>query len=247
MLRRLLSLTFIPALRLALCAVTGNGLHSRGEVPGFQFDANTSKYCDYWLDTTDSNLQCTQVPAQWGISMADLLRWLTVGANCGGLWAEVYVCVSVIDFEAPTTSATPTPSPAKPSNGIVTAKPIQPGMVDNCDAFYFVPKDTGCQAVADANHITLAQFLTWNPSVGSTCGVLWAEAYVCVSIIGFEAPSATPTPKPTTTKPSNRVATPTTTQAGMVGNCVKFHFVADQQTCAVIAALYKISVSDMIK
>jgi hypothetical protein len=57
-------------------------------------------------------------------------------------------------------------------------------VVDNCDAFYFVPKDAGCRAIADANGITFAKFMAWNPQAGSTCGGLWAEAYACVSIIG---------------------------------------------------------------
>lgn len=60
----------------ALGHVARNKLVARAETPQFPFDPNTSKYCSYWLDNSASGLQCTQVPAQWGISMADFLRWV---------------------------------------------------------------------------------------------------------------------------------------------------------------------------
>jgi hypothetical protein len=43
------------------------------------------------------------------------------------------------------------------------------------------------------------------------------------------------------------VSTPVPTQTGMVGNCNKFHFVRQDQTCEVIAALYSISTAQFIQ
>ncbi|KAK3202550.1 hypothetical protein GRF29_161g1592546 [Pseudopithomyces chartarum] len=99
----------------------------------------------------------------------------------------------------PTSTLSPT---STPGNVISTPLPTQPSMVSNCDAFYFVSKNEGCQAVADKNGITVAQFLQWNPQAGSNYAGLWAEAYACVSIIGHTPSkssitiksSATPTP-----------------------------------------------------
>ena len=108
-------------------------------------------------------------------------------------------------------------------------------MVDNCDAFYLVPHDETCDTIARKSSITPAQFLEWNPSVGSTCAGLWADAYACVSIIGH------------TVTPPNAVQTPVPIQTGMVGNCKTFHFVLENQTCAVITAKYGISEANFIK
>lgn len=121
-----------------------------------------------------------------------------------------------------------------------TAAPTQPNIVDNCNAFYLVKAGDDCAAIADSHGITLAQFLAFNPSAGSGCGGLWAEAYACVSIIGMKPP-------PTTTQPGNGVTTPVPTQAGMVSNCEKFHLVENGQSCAVIASLYSISGAQFVQ
>lgn len=106
-------------------------------------------------------------------------------------------------------------------------------MVNNCDAFYLVKAGDSCAGIASAHGISLAQFQAWNPSAGTTCSGLWADAYACVSIIGVDA-------TPTTTQTGNGVATPAPTQSGMVSNCNKFHFVEAGQTCSTIASSYGI-------
>jgi hypothetical protein len=73
-------------------------------------------------------------------------------------------------------------------NGITTPLPIQPGMVDNCDKFYLVQKDDICQTIATNNGIPLSTFYEWNPSVGSECKGMWADANVCVHTIGYVPP-----------------------------------------------------------
>jgi LysM repeat protein len=143
------------------------------------------------------------------------------------------VCVSVVGHSPTTISATPTPT--KAPNTIKTPTPTQPNIVDNCDEFYLVPKDQSCAAIASKYGITTAQFLAWNPSVGTTCNGLWADAYACVSIVGH-----TPTP-------ANSVRTPAPIQTGMATNCKTFHYVLENQTCAVIAAKYGIGEANFIK
>ncbi|KAG5656816.1 hypothetical protein KAF25_010369 [Fusarium avenaceum] len=73
-------------------------------------------------------------------------------------------------------------------NGITTPLPIQPGMVDNCDKFYFVKERDNCLKVSAEFGISFDQFKEWNPTVGDECLNLWADVNVCVHTIGFEYP-----------------------------------------------------------
>lgn len=124
------------------------------------------------------------------------------------------------------------------SLGIETPLPIQPGMVDNCNRFYFVKKGENCAAIASAHSITEKDFATWNPRVGSICSGLWADTYACTSVIGW---------KPTPTDPGNGVHTPSPIQPDLVQNCNKFHYVKTGESCTDIASHYGISVSDFAR
>ena len=129
------------------------------------------------------------------------------------------------DPPATSTSASSTST----GDGVSTPKPVQTSMVANCIKFYLVQSGDGCPGIADGNGISLAQFYSWNPTVGSTCTKLIADDYVCVSIIG--GPSATPT----STTPGNGISTPTPVQTGMVANCNKFYLVQSGNGCQAIA------------
>jgi hypothetical protein len=80
-----------------------------------------------------------------------------------------YVCVSMIGH---TLTQPPTSTTSPPSNGIETPTPIQPGMIDNCDAFYFAEPGQGCASIAAANGISLTQFVNWDPRVNRDYYVL---------------------------------------------------------------------------
>ncbi|TQN68562.1 LysM domain-containing protein [Colletotrichum shisoi] len=91
--------------------------------------------------------------------------------------------------QQPTTSTTITTSspPAttiRPSNGVETPQPTQPGMVDNCNQFYIVRQGDTCRVVKSGAGITLDQFYAWNPSVRSTCSGMWANVHVFISTRG---------------------------------------------------------------
>nr|CEG04733.1 unnamed protein product [Fusarium clavum] len=77
----------------------------------------------------------------------------------------------------------------KGDNGITTPLPIQPGMVDNCDRFHFVEKNTGCLGIASDYGLNVEQFMAWHPNVGKNCEYLWAEAYACIHTIGYTPPT----------------------------------------------------------
>lgn len=142
----------------------------------------------------------------------------SITPDCGNYFEGKSYCVDVSGEPAPgiptTTSrtssatlptSTPIPSSTTPSNGISTPLPTQPGMVDNCDAFYRVALGEGCEAIAFKSGITPTEFYTWNPLVGTNCAGLWADVNVCVSITGH-----TPTP----TNPGNGISTPSPIQPG---------------------------------
>jgi hypothetical protein len=64
--------------------------------------------------------------------------------------------------------------------------------------------------------------------VKDDCTGMWAEVNVCVGVIGG---GTIPTP---TTSAGNDVQTPQPTQPGMVTNCKKFHYVAEDVGCSQI-------------
>lgn len=175
---------------------------------------------------------CEVIAGLYGITQDEFKAWNpSVGSACTGLWANAYACVSTIGHA-------PSPTTTTPGNGISTPTPTQATIVNNCDAFYFVVAGDTCETITAKHGITQAQFLAWNPSVGSTCSGLWANAYACVSIIGH-----TPSIPTTTTTTGNGIATPTPVQPNMVSNCDSFHKVQSGDTCATIAAAKGISVS----
>ncbi|RYP29460.1 hypothetical protein DL767_006729 [Monosporascus sp. MG133] len=156
-----------------------------------------------------------------------------VTPSCGNFLPEWSYCVEAVKEPLPSTSATtgePMPTTSGgggATSGIATSTPTQPGMVANCDAFHFIAAGENCQVIAQRYGISFAQMLAWNPSVGASCEGLWADVYVCVSVIGHEPqpPTTTMTTTTSTSTLGNGVAMPTPTQDGMVGNCDTFHFV----------------------
>ncbi|KAF9893750.1 hypothetical protein FE257_009920 [Aspergillus nanangensis] len=173
--------------------------------------------CDefYYVEVGDT---CPEITAKYGITTAQFIKWnASVGADCTGLWASYYMCVSVIGQSPGTTTTTTStpPDPTTPPNGIETPLPIQSGMVDICDAFHLVQAGDTCDTIAAKYKISTTQFVAWNPAVGSTCSGMWANTYACVSIIGHN-PSSTST---TTTSASG----PSPTQSGLISICETFY------------------------
>ncbi|KAF5482996.1 LysM domain-containing protein [Colletotrichum siamense] len=209
---------------------TGNGI-STPQPTQAQIVSNCNKF--YFVKSGES---CSTVASSNGITLAQFLEWNpSAGSTCAGLWANAYACVGIIGG-ATITSSPPTTTTST-GNGIATPTPTQPNMVGNCDSFYFVKSGDTCAAIASKSGISVSQFVDWNPSVGSSCGGLWLDAYVCISIIGH-----TPT-TPTPTSPGNGVATPTPIQDGMTKSCKKFHYVVSGNTCTTIASQYGITVA----
>nr|CDP29028.1 Putative protein of unknown function [Podospora anserina S mat+] len=222
--------TTTPSLSTVVPPVTtttpGNGITTPTPT-----QASIVNNCDAFHFVT-AGQTCETIASLYRISQDQFKAWNpNVGASCTGLWANAYACVSIIGHE---------PSPTTPGNGIATPTPTQASIVNNCDEFYFVAVGDTCEIIAAKHGITQAQFLSWNPSVGSTCTGLWANAYACVSIIGH-----TPTKPSTTTSVGNGIATPTPIQPNMVKNCDSFYKIKSGDTCATIAASKGVTVAQL--
>jgi LysM repeat protein len=194
--------------------------------------------CNKFYKVTDDD-GCETIADKNGITLSDFYLFNTqVGTDCSTLWTDYYVCVAVIGTTT-TASATITTTKATSTstNGISTPTPTQPGMVSNCNKFYKVTDDDGCQTIADKNGITLSEFYLWNTQTGSDCSILWTDYYVCVAVIGTTTTaSATTTTTKATSTSTNGISTPTPIQPGMVSNCDAFYYVqSDDVTCAQIA------------
>ncbi|KFG83697.1 LysM domain-containing protein [Metarhizium anisopliae] len=246
----------------------GVNLRARESNPGFSFDPNTSPYCTFWYDN-DGSIPCAEILSLFAVSIDDFIRWNpSVTPSCDKFLESRSFCVEVggepvitTTTSAPTTSTSTSTEPTtttKPSNGkmekslhssgrmhvydptgIQTPSPTQPDIIDSCNEFHWVNKGENCENVAAKNGIPLQDFLAWNPKAGNQCSGLWANAYSCVSIIGY-------TP-PTPTEPSNGVETPMPIQPGMVTDCNKFYYVKSGDSCVSIASNKGISESDLIK
>jgi hypothetical protein len=61
-----------------------------------------------------------------------------------------------------------------------TPLPYQPGMVGNCQAFYFVRWGDTCDGIAAKFNVRSDQIVAWNPQARSDCTRLLAETFCCV-------------------------------------------------------------------
>jgi LysM repeat protein len=126
---------------------------------------------------------CASIVATAGISLANFYAWNpAVGSTCAYLDLGDYVCIGIIGSTATTSSSTVRITATLPSNGIPTPTPYQTGMATNCDKFHLVVSGDQCGNLATQYGISLAQFYSWNPAVGTSCQYLDLDDYVCVGV-----------------------------------------------------------------
>jgi LysM repeat protein len=184
-----------------------------------------------------STTTCSSIESYYNLPLATFLSWNpAVGKDCAHLLTDYWVCIATIGWKPPTKTTTKAATATKPANGISTPTPIQSGMVSNCNKFHMVKSTTTCDSIQNYYKISLADFVKWNPAVGSKCTGLWTNYNVCVGVIGG-----------TPTKPSNGVTTNSPIQSGMVSNCKKFHMVKSTTTCDSIQKYYKITMAQLVK
>ncbi|QKD52295.2 uncharacterized protein FOBCDRAFT_238586 [Fusarium oxysporum Fo47] len=238
-----MKLLHLGALSLLFQASHGSSSHHhrRDDKLSMPIAPGTIQNCASWYDN-DGSLPCELIPYAWNLSLEDLIRWNpSITAECGNFKESFSYCIQEKEAPvpisstttkfttAPPSSTTLVPSkttPTKPSstavsgNGVETPDPIQPGMVSNCNKFYFVEQGDNCNAVSSKHGITLAQFTIWNPKLGTGCSGLWADVWVSYQ----RAPSPI--------------------QAGMTKSCNKFHLIKSTTTCNSIQDYYKLPLKD---
>ncbi|EWG47506.1 hypothetical protein FVEG_07588 [Fusarium verticillioides 7600] len=193
----------------------------------------TTKDCEKF-HFVKSTTTCASIEEYYNLPFTTFKSWNpAVGNKCQSLLANYWVCVKAKGWKP----STPT-KPSKPANGIETPAMIQPGMTTSCNKFHEVKKTTTCASIQEYYKITMEQISKWNPAVGSKCTALWAGYSVCVEVIGQ---------KPSPTKPSNGIKTPSPVQDGVTKSCKKFHMVQKTTTCASIQNYYKITMAQLYK
>ncbi|KAH6625097.1 LysM domain-containing protein [Boeremia exigua] len=150
---------------------SGNGIQTpQPTQPGMVANCNKFHFIN-------QGVVCTQVTSYQKITREDFVKWNpTVKDDCSGMWADVNVCVGVIGgglSPTPTTSA---------GNGIQTPQPTQPGMILSCKKFHYAAAGVVCSQLTSYNMISLADFVKWNPGVGSDCRTMWANTFFCVGV-----------------------------------------------------------------
>lgn len=144
---------------------------------------------------------------------------------------------------------------------IVTPTPVAAGESQNCTSWFAPTPDTICTKILIAFQITMAEFYTMNPSVGTDCSGLNAGTYYCVSTNpGGQLPVYTDTgsgtlsfvttfsgwvSETTTTAKPTGVVTPSPIQTGMVNNCNKFYDIQSGDSCAAIQSSYSITFAQL--
>ncbi|CAN8099073.1 unnamed protein product [Discula destructiva] len=120
--------------------------------------------CDafYEVQTNDT---CYSVSNKFDVALDLFESWNpSVGVGCPYLILGDWVCVDTTDY-----------APA------ATPSPIYSDTIDGCLAFYKVQPGDYCSLIAAETSITLAEFYTYNPGVGSDCSALALDHWVCVA------------------------------------------------------------------
>ncbi|GAB0145996.1 hypothetical protein EsHS_00006410 [Epichloe bromicola] len=221
------------------------------------FDSGMVKGCDGFYQASTSQ-NCQGILKVYSIiSEKQLLDWNPgLKGDCNAFKSGYWYCVAdfaSMTFPLPSTTAG---LPSPPAEGAYTKDcvgwyqvaplslpafpteaPVQTGIKADCSKFWHVSRTDTCDKIVRVNGISLADFLSWNPAVGSSCDNLKSDYNVCVGIGGPvrtstpQGQSSSPTPTPTslpytstsssfsippTTKSSGGVATPLPTQVSLV-------------------------------
>ncbi|CAG8904008.1 unnamed protein product [Penicillium egyptiacum] len=172
---------------------------------------------------------CAGITSTYGnFTLDQFYSWnRAVKNDCTGLQAGYYVCVGVTG----STTVTTTTSKTTTAPATTTTSPYSPqrsGIVSTCKSYYFVGSGDTCAVIAAEYGISLSNFYSWNPVVGSTCGGLQAGYWVCVGI----STTTTTITKTTTSAASTSTATgPSPTQAGIAPNCATYYRAVSGDSC----------------
>ncbi|KAK0612011.1 hypothetical protein B0T14DRAFT_571853 [Immersiella caudata] len=210
--------------------------------PPTQTQAGQPAYCNNWHLVQDRD-DCDSILFQYGgwMSLADFIAWNpAVQTDCSGLYVNYWVCVGIqpqttgIVEVIPTVTANITLPPLVPGTStslpsldpVFTPTPTHGPLPTNCVAYYLAHANETCADVLTAHvEINEAQFLVWNPVLGSTCTdqPLEEGSYYCAG--AYDGDDAYLLPIPTATAQPSPVPSDTT------GTCVAWYYNDGGLTC----------------
>lgn len=172
-----------------------------------QIISYTSKGANYIIHQGET---CRQL-LQYGLfSQEQFFSWNpALNGNCDGLWLNYYYCVAAGDS-----------LPAPPTE---TKRPtsIPRNQISTCTSWYQADGSETCEEIVGMfGRFSKDDLIKWNPSVGSDCGTINTDEYLCVSIPG--TPTTRTVGAPSTTAPPSEGPT----QSGMVAGCSELWLVS---------------------
>ncbi|KAJ6068825.1 hypothetical protein N7499_010712 [Penicillium canescens] len=185
----------------------------------FPTQTGVTQMCNKWHYVSDNDT-CASIFSEFGLTAAQFYSWNpATGSNCNSLWLKTEVCVGISESTPSTTTSTPTETGT--GTGSVPS-PVQSGIASDCRKYYKVQSGDTCDKVETDNNISAANFLMWNPAVGSDCKDLELDVYVCVA------------------------AVPSPVQSGISSDCSKYYKVQSGDTCDKVETDNNISAANFL-
>jgi len=177
--------------------------------------------CNTYVQAKSGDTCRTILATYTFVTQQQFFAWLPfLNGNCNGLLAGYWYCTMACDWNAlpmpPTVTTTPSLVPM--------------GTTSSCKAWYYSTGSDRCAFIASIfGTFSQADFISWNPSVGTSCGGITKNTWYCVGIPGMPTTRSSPVP---TTQQATGISRPI--QPGIASNCQDFWLVSRTDTCASI-------------
>ncbi|KAJ6032590.1 hypothetical protein N7540_003322 [Penicillium herquei] len=187
-----------------------------------------------------SNDTCAGIVAEFGnFTLSEFYSWNpAVGSSCTYLDVGDAVCIGKTSSTNTSASSVTVTATSTTASGTE-----EPSTDPSCTTFHKVVSGDTCVSIEEEYGITAAEFLAWNPNVGSTCESLWLGYLVCVDAPYTITSSATPIATSTVTASSTSTAVEV--EPSTVADCTEYHLVVDGDDCASIEAQYDITAAEV--
>ncbi|KAJ5893484.1 hypothetical protein N7495_005175 [Penicillium taxi] len=147
------------------------------------FNNMLAEYETLGCNSADPSCLCENIDFYYGI-------WDCVNEACGTAVASTVIAYESAYYASATSTVT-IPTTTSPSIITTTStgtgsvpSPVQTGIATYCDSYYKVQSGDTCDIIEQTYDISAADFLAWNPAVGSSCKNLELNVYVCIGITG---------------------------------------------------------------
>ncbi|KAJ5720987.1 uncharacterized protein N7483_008921 [Penicillium malachiteum] len=194
--------------------------------------------CDAYY-VVKSNDTCAGIIAEFGnFTLTEFYSWNpAVGSSCAYLDVGDAVCIGTTTSNSTSTSSVTVTATTTTASGTA-----EPSTDSSCTEYRKVVDGDSCIGIEEEYNITAAEFLAWNPTVGTTCESLWLGYLVCVDAPYTITSSATPT---ATSISTSSTSTAVDVEPSTVADCTEYHLVVDGDDCESIEAEYDITAAEL--